>query len=1124
MSAPVAALQHCKAFPALRPKKCPLLVCVMDGVGVGINDKFNAVFMANAPTIKSLMNPSNPGYRTVRAHGTSVGLPTDEDMGNSEVGHNALGAGRIILQGASLVDESIARGEMWASKGWAHLKSSWSNNGNGNNNANPNATLHFIGLLSNGGVHSRTDQLYAMITRAAKDDGCKRIRIHPLFDGRDVPDGTSIKFAQELEQFLEKLGKATGCDARIASGGGRMFITMDRYNADWKMVERGWKTHVHGEGRAFASASEAIETFKKENPKVSDQYLPAFVVADPATKKPVGTIQDGDAVLMFNFRGDRMIQICRAFEDSAADFKEFDRVRVPKVKFAGLMLYDGDLSIPRVFLVPPPHISHTSSEYLAKSGATVFACSETQKFGHVTYFWNGNRSGKFDERLETYLEIPSDPTSVFVDKPEMKATEIANAAEKALRSGQHDIVIVHQNTSNNNNDDDDDSSVPSNNNHSRRNDHPTSSMNQQMKSSCSFPLASSTSTPTTKKSVSSKNNAAVATATSSSNNTSANNNNDEFTKVQPSPIFNHPSHQFCAGPANVSSPASSQGKTDPKSSRQDESTISSTDSMPENLINPFDIDLVEHFQKRSYQAPADLGGAVLSDVLPGVFWSELEENHADELSMKCIVAFANASVLYFSESFNDLITAAKLSDYTTKKTANAIKQKIEQCPDFAKYLTSVEYTQALADFRPVLQQLKILPRLTSRLKSRDMITVKKFLGAKAPQLEDLDMLNLVQHAIKEFFETGQKNFRAALKSQRGTAKDRVEWSETLLNILLHQHVTQESIRFLIPGQVIRHTRAFPFDQRARQQTKKQLLGALKELKSAESGSLSREKKNFILLISMPRQGKTLFLDSAANDEEIMETWSEKGARQCFVFNITFNSTWEIGDRTYSFHEAVNEVVLRLLGAATGIFDGKNAEKIRLPKICSVFCFEDLAVPVTLIEQRVQQVFNFSKIPQGVPAKSFCTMLLLDEFTELTKRIDSDQSRTAFFSTMGGCITSDFAVIISGFNRTQPAFAHSGRQNTDLLLPALMNSVVRRPALAMQTAYFQRCALADESLYYHELVKASLGLRGAILENIFSANSITVKQALERIPLVKTISNNENAYNNILKMLEIDSIC
>lgn len=434
MSSGVAALSPCTSFPQLKPKRAPLLLCILDGVGVGQNDEWNAVHVANAPTIKGLMNPASPLYRTVRAHGLSVGLPSDEDMGNSEVGHNALGCGRVILQGASLVDESIAKGEMWVSQGWDHLKSAWT--------AKADATFHFIGLLSNGGVHSRTDQLFAMITRAAKHDGCKKIRVHPLMDGRDVPDGTSIKFCQELDSFMQKLSAETGCDCQIASGGGRMFITMDRYNADWKMVERGWNTHVHGQGRMFKSAVEAIETFKKENPQVSDQYLPAFVVSKDG-ETPIGRVEDGDAVLMFNFRGDRMIEICRSFEDSSADFKEFNRGRVPKVKFCGAMLYDGDLGIPKLYLVPPPKISRTSSEYLAKSGCTVFACSETQKYGHVTYFWNGNRSDKFDDKLETYLEIASDPTSGFVDKPEMKAAEIANEAVKALRSGKYDIVRIN---------------------------------------------------------------------------------------------------------------------------------------------------------------------------------------------------------------------------------------------------------------------------------------------------------------------------------------------------------------------------------------------------------------------------------------------------------------------------------------------------------------------------------------------------------------------------------------------------------------------------------------------------------------------------------------------------------
>jgi 2,3-bisphosphoglycerate-independent phosphoglycerate mutase len=434
-SSAVEPLKKCSTFPELAQRKGPVLICVMDGIGLGRADQFNGLHMANAPTLKALMKPDSALFRPVFAHGTAVGLPSEDDLGNSEVGHGVLGCGRVIRQGAGLVDDAIASGEIWASPGWQHLRSGWAAGG----------AFHLLGLLSNGGVHSRTDQLFAVLRRAA-EDGARRIYVHPLWDGRDVPDGTSAQFCKELEEQLASIRAASSgrVDARIASGGGRMHITMDRYNADWKMVERGWHTHVLGRARAFPNALTALATFRKENPKVTDQYLPAFVVADPKTGEPIAPIRDGDSVLTFNFRGDRMIEICRAFEEGVTEFKEFDRVRVPqRLKFAGMMPYDGDLGIPKVFLVGPPKIARTSSEFLAKSGVRVFACSETQKFGHVTYFWNGSRSGKFDEKLETYHEIPSDPTSEFVAKPEMKAAEIAAATEAALRSGKFDVCRIN---------------------------------------------------------------------------------------------------------------------------------------------------------------------------------------------------------------------------------------------------------------------------------------------------------------------------------------------------------------------------------------------------------------------------------------------------------------------------------------------------------------------------------------------------------------------------------------------------------------------------------------------------------------------------------------------------------
>ena len=406
--------------------KAPVLVCIMDGVGINKEDEFNALFMANAPNLKRLLSDTNGRFRTVKAHGVAVGLPSDADMGNSEVGHNALGCGRIVQQGASLVDESLKSGEMFEGEAYKHLSKAFENN-----------TFHVLGLLSNGGVHSRDDQVHAIIRRAAKD-GAKRIRVHVLYDGRDVPDGTSVQYTKDLNAVLEEVNKEHSCDASIGSGGGRMFVTMDRYGADWDIVKRGWETHVLGEARQFGSALEALEVFRSEDAKVNDQYLPPFVVARDG--KAIGTIEDGDSVVCINFRGDRAIEITQAFENDA--FTKFERKRHPKVQYAGMMRYDGDLGIPEYFLVSPPKINNTSGEYLVNSGVRVFACSETQKFGHVTYFWNGNRSSKFSDTLETYLEIPSDKC-VFNEKPEMKAAEITEAAAKALRSGDFDMVRIN---------------------------------------------------------------------------------------------------------------------------------------------------------------------------------------------------------------------------------------------------------------------------------------------------------------------------------------------------------------------------------------------------------------------------------------------------------------------------------------------------------------------------------------------------------------------------------------------------------------------------------------------------------------------------------------------------------
>ncbi len=402
----------------------PVLTVVMDGVGIAPENAGNAVKLAYTPTLDMLA--ANYPMLRLKAHGTAVGLPSDDDMGNSEVGHNALGSGQVFAQGAKLVSQSIERGKMFASDTWKEVVSNVKNN---------NSTLHFLGLFSDGNVHSHIDHLKAMMTEAKKE-GVKKVRVHILLDGRDVGETSALDYVRPFEEFMNSL-RSDDFDVMIASGGGRMNITMDRYEANWAMVEKGWKTHVLGEGRQFASAEEAITTYRNEL-KVIDQDLPPFVIAKDG--KPVGTIEDGDSVVFYNFRGDRAIEISLAFDSE--NFDKFDRVRFPKVVYAGMLEYDGDRHIPHKYLVNPPEITNTMSEYLSDTGVPELAISETQKYGHVTYFWNGNKSGKFNEKLETYIEIPSDVVP-FEQRPWMKCAEITDKLIECMESGKYKYLRVN---------------------------------------------------------------------------------------------------------------------------------------------------------------------------------------------------------------------------------------------------------------------------------------------------------------------------------------------------------------------------------------------------------------------------------------------------------------------------------------------------------------------------------------------------------------------------------------------------------------------------------------------------------------------------------------------------------
>lgn len=405
-------------------RKGPVVLVIMDGVGFGKYKSGDAVDSAQLDNLDKLFQ-AYPNTK-LKAHGVAVGLPSDDDMGNSEVGHNAMGCGRVFAQGAKLVANSIKSKEMFCGDTWKKLTK---------NVTDKTSTLHFIGLLSDGNVHSHIDTLKAMIIQA-KVDGVKKVRVHALLDGRDVGEMSALEYFDPFDDFLKELS-TEGFDARIASGGGRMQITMDRYNANWDMVRKGWNTHVLGEGKKFSSAHEAITKLREETGAI-DQDLPPFIVAEDG--KPVGTIEDGDSVILFNFRGDRALEITKAFESK--ELTEFDRKRVPNVEYAGMMEYDGDLHVPAQYLVTPPKIDRTLGEFLVASKVKTFSISETQKFGHVTYFFNGNKTGYFNHEYEEYVEILSDVIP-YEQRPWMKCAEIADRVIEEVEKENWDFIKLN---------------------------------------------------------------------------------------------------------------------------------------------------------------------------------------------------------------------------------------------------------------------------------------------------------------------------------------------------------------------------------------------------------------------------------------------------------------------------------------------------------------------------------------------------------------------------------------------------------------------------------------------------------------------------------------------------------
>jgi len=406
----------------------PLLLIVLDGWGVGAHGEGDAIFQAFTPTIEAMGGAF--AKTTLYTHGHYVGLPAVADIGGSEVGHLTMGAGEVLPQGPTRIEQMMDSGEFFEGK---------TLNGIIDKCLEADTPLHLLGLLSDGKVHSHVEHIYRIIDHAEKR-GIRRLYVHALLDGRDVPFQSALDYVEPMEARLEEIGKShPGWDYAIASGGGREVITMDR-DTNWDKVKRGWETHVLGRSeRAFPSASAAVKEAREHAPDMIDQDQPPFVVVSDG--EPVGPIGDGHGVIFVNFRGDRAIEFTQAMV--LDDFQGFEREKRPRVHFAGMMTYDEDTNLPPATLMVPARVERPFGRRILDLGLTQFRLAETQKYAHVTFFFNGGYREPLDPDKEDYIIIPSDKIDSFAEAPAMKAREIADKAVDLIIKQRHQFGLIN---------------------------------------------------------------------------------------------------------------------------------------------------------------------------------------------------------------------------------------------------------------------------------------------------------------------------------------------------------------------------------------------------------------------------------------------------------------------------------------------------------------------------------------------------------------------------------------------------------------------------------------------------------------------------------------------------------
>lgn len=406
----------------------PLIHVVLDGWGVGAADETNAVNRANLPVISRLIRGCP--YTQLWTHGKYVGLPNEKDMGGSEVGHMTMGAGMVMEQGPTLIQDLLQSGEFFENPVLSRIIQ---------NCVERDTPLHLLGLLSNGNIHSHVDHTEAII-RHAFQSGIRRCYLHALLDGRDAGVQSALDFTEPFEKLFSELkGQRPGIDYAFASGGGREVITMDRDN-NWEKIETGWRIHVQGQSEnQFPSIRDAIEHFRKQNPEIIDQDIPGFVII--RNEEAVGRIEDQHALIFTNFRGDRATQFSRAV--LADEFPYFERYRCPEVLFAGMTQYDQDNQIPPDYLVGTPVVEEPFGKRILELGLKQFRLSETQKFAHVTFFYNGGYREPLDPLKENYHFIASDKIPSFAERPAMKASGISKKAVEFINSGEYQYGLIN---------------------------------------------------------------------------------------------------------------------------------------------------------------------------------------------------------------------------------------------------------------------------------------------------------------------------------------------------------------------------------------------------------------------------------------------------------------------------------------------------------------------------------------------------------------------------------------------------------------------------------------------------------------------------------------------------------